>query len=29
MSLLSEWRKWDPEDFPYVLNVDADVLGVS
>ena len=26
MSLLSEWRKWDPKDFPYVLNMDADVL---
>ena len=26
MSLLREWRKWDPEDFPYVLDMDADVL---
>ena len=26
MSLLREWRKWDPKDFPYVLNVDAEVL---
>ncbi len=26
MSLLSEWRKWDHKDFPYVLNMDADVL---
>ena len=26
MSLLNEWRKWDSEDFPYVLDTDADVL---
>ncbi len=26
MSLLREWRKWDPEEFPYVLDMDADVL---
>ena len=26
MSLLCEWRKWDPENFPYVLDMDADVL---
>ena len=26
MSLLREWRKWNPEDFPYVLDMDADVL---
>ena len=27
MSLLREWRNWNPEDFPYVLNMDADLLG--
>ena len=26
VSLLKEWRKWDPEDFPCVLDMDADVL---
>jgi len=26
VSLLREWRKWDPEKFPYVLDADADVL---
>ena len=26
MSLLCEWRKWDPENFPYVLDMDAAVL---
>ena len=26
MNLLSEWSKWDPENFPYVLHTDADVL---
>ena len=26
MSLLCEWRKWDLENFPYVLDMDADVL---
>jgi len=26
VSLLSEWRKWDPENFPYVLDMDSDVL---
>ena len=27
MNLLKEWRKWDPKDFPYVLNMDSEVLG--
>lgn len=26
MNLLCEWRKWDPDNFPHVLHVDADVL---
>lgn len=26
VSLLSQWRKWDPENFPYALDMDADVL---
>ncbi len=26
MNLLNEWRKWDPEDFPYVLDRDAAIL---
>ncbi len=26
MSLLCEWRKWDPEKYPYVLDMDAAVL---
>lgn len=29
MSLLDEWRKWDPENFPYVLDMDAGVLESS
>ena len=27
MTLLKEWLKWDPDDFPYVLNMDSEDLG--
>ena len=27
MTLLKEWRKWDPDNFPYVLNMDSEDLG--
>ncbi len=29
MSLISEWQKWEPENFPYVLDKDSEVLKSS